>query len=71
MLPPYQPTPLTTGPEGVVDLRLEANAMAVPPQTHEHIGDKLDRRGVQWAWSRARIRRRSTGGVRISRTARL
>jgi acid phosphatase len=24
--------------------------MALPPQHHEHIGDKLDKRGVDWAW---------------------
>ena len=24
--------------------------MAVPPQTHEHIGDKLDQKGMEWAW---------------------
>ncbi|CAG4886595.1 acid phosphatase [Paraburkholderia gardini] len=50
MMPPYAPTPLTPGPDGVVDFRLDANAMAAPPQTHEHIGDKLDARGVEWAW---------------------
>jgi acid phosphatase len=50
MMPPYQPTPLTTGADGVVDFKLDANAMAVPPQLHEHIGDKLDKRGVEWAW---------------------
>jgi acid phosphatase len=50
MMPPYAPTPLTPRPDGVVDFRLDANAMAVPPQTHEHIGDKLDARGVEWAW---------------------
>ena len=50
MMPPYAPTPLTPGPDGVVDFRLDANAMAGPPQTHDHIGDKPDGRGVEWAW---------------------
>ncbi|WP_460908524.1 acid phosphatase [Paraburkholderia jirisanensis] len=51
MLPPYAPTPMTMDPSGtVVDFRLDANAMAVPAQTHEHIGDKLDKRGIDWAW---------------------
>ena len=51
MMPPYAPTPLTMDASGaVVDFKLEANAMALTPQTHEHIGDKLDKRGIDWAW---------------------
>jgi acid phosphatase len=50
MMPPYKPTPLKVGADGVVDFTLPANAMALVPQTHEHIGDKLDRRGIDWAW---------------------
>ncbi|RQH06964.1 acid phosphatase [Paraburkholderia dinghuensis] len=50
MMPPYAPTPYKVGADGVVDLTQESNAMVVPPQTHEHIGDKLNKRGVEWAW---------------------
>jgi acid phosphatase, Burkholderia-type len=51
MMPPYAPTPMTLDASGtVVDFKLDANAMAVPPQTHEHIGDKLDKRDIDWAW---------------------
>lgn len=50
MMPPYAPTPYPVGADGMVDFSKESNAMAVPPQTHEHIGDKLDRRGIEWAW---------------------
>lgn len=50
MLPPYAPTPMKLGADGVVDFTQPANAMALPPQTHEHIGDKLDKRGIDWAW---------------------
>jgi acid phosphatase len=51
MMPPYAPTPMTLDASGtVVDFTLEANAMALVPQTHEHIGDKLDKQGVDWAW---------------------
>ncbi|CAE6931845.1 hypothetical protein R69927_07201 [Paraburkholderia domus] len=50
MMPPYAPTPLTLDTSGVVDFKQDGNAMALPPQTHEHIGDKLDRKGVEWAW---------------------
>nr|WP_175053735.1 acid phosphatase [Paraburkholderia sediminicola] len=51
MMPPYAPTPMTLDASGtVVDFKLDANAMAAPPQTHEHIGDKLDKRGIDWAW---------------------
>ena len=51
MMPPYAPTRLTLDASGIVaDFKLDANAMAMPPQTHEHIGDKLDKRGVEWAW---------------------
>lgn len=50
MLPPYAPTPMKLGADGVVDFTQPGNAMALPPQTHEHIGDKLDQRGIDWAW---------------------
>jgi acid phosphatase len=50
MLPPYAPTPMKLGADGVVDFTNPANAMALVPQTHEHIGDKLDKRGIEWAW---------------------
>ena len=50
MLPPYAPTPMKLGEDGVVDFTRPANAMVLPPQTHEHIGDKLDKRGIDWAW---------------------
>ena len=51
MMPPYAPTPMTLDASGtVVDFTLAANAMALVPQTHEHIGDKLDKRGIDWAW---------------------
>ncbi|PLZ01409.1 acid phosphatase [Burkholderia sp. WAC0059] len=50
MMPPYAPTPLKLGANGEVDFSLSENAMALVPQTHEHIGDKLDRRGIDWAW---------------------
>jgi acid phosphatase len=50
MLPPYAPTPMKLGANGVVDFTLPTSAMALPPQNHEHIGDKLDKRGVDWAW---------------------
>jgi acid phosphatase len=50
MFPPYAPTLMKLGANGVVDFTQPANAMALPPQSHEHIGDKLDKRGVDWAW---------------------
>ncbi|QGZ65772.1 acid phosphatase [Paraburkholderia acidisoli] len=50
MMPPFAPTIYPLKADGVVDFTLDSNAMAVPPQTHEHIGDKLDKRGVGWAW---------------------
>ena len=50
MFPPYAPTPIKLGANGVVDFTQPANAMALPPQHHEHIGDKLDKRHIDWAW---------------------
>jgi acid phosphatase len=50
MMPPYAPTSVKLGANGVVDFTQPTSAMALPPQTHEHIGDKLDKRGVEWAW---------------------
>ncbi|MEM5340388.1 acid phosphatase [Paraburkholderia azotifigens] len=50
MMPPFAPTPYKVGANGVVDFTQDSNAQVVPPQTHEHIGDKLDKRGVEWAW---------------------
>lgn len=50
MLPPYAPTPMKLGADGVVDFTQPGNAMALPPQSHEHIGDKLDKRSIDWAW---------------------
>ncbi len=50
MMPPFAPTPYKVGATGVVDLALDSNAMVLPPQTHEHIGDKLNKRGIDWAW---------------------
>ncbi|QAU22786.1 acid phosphatase [Dyella sp. M7H15-1] len=50
MLPPYAPTPMKLGADGVVDFTQLSNAMALVPQTHEHIGDKLDKRNIEWAW---------------------
>jgi acid phosphatase len=51
MLPPYAPTPMTLDASGtVVDFKLDANAMALVPQTHENIGDKLSKGGIDWAW---------------------
>ncbi|MGI4861678.1 MAG: acid phosphatase [Janthinobacterium lividum] len=51
MLPPFQPTPSAKlDARGWVDLSLPENASFLPPQTHDHIGDKLDRKNVQWAW---------------------
>lgn len=50
MMPPYAPTPVKLGADGVVDLTQPISASALPPQTHEHIGDKLDKRGIDWAW---------------------
>ena len=53
MFPPYVPTPSafvldTTGT--AVDLSLVANASVCVPQSHDHIGDKLDKKGIEWAW---------------------
>lgn len=50
MLPPYAPTPVKLGADGVVDFTQPGSASALPPQTHEHIGDKLDKRGIDWTW---------------------
>jgi acid phosphatase len=53
MLPPYLPTPagLKMDASGsTVDFTVPTNASALPPQTHEHIGDKLDKKGIEWAW---------------------
>jgi acid phosphatase len=50
MMPSFAPTPYKVGANGAVDLTQDSNAMALPPQTHEHIGDKLDKRGIDWAW---------------------
>jgi acid phosphatase len=50
MMPPFAPTPYKVGANGVVDFTQAANAQAVPPQKHDNIGDKLDKRGVEWAW---------------------
>jgi acid phosphatase len=49
-MPPFAPTPYKVGANGVVDFTQDSNAMAVPPQVHENIGDKLDKRGIGWAW---------------------
>ncbi|KAF1022517.1 MAG: Phospholipase C 3 [Paracidovorax wautersii] len=53
MAPPYAPTWTNLAMDAtgqVVDFTKPANASALPPQVHEHIGDKLDARGVEWAW---------------------
>jgi acid phosphatase len=51
MMPPYAPTPMTLDASGtIVDFTLPGNASACVPQTHEHIGDKLDKKNVDWAW---------------------
>jgi acid phosphatase len=53
MLPPYLPTPagLKMDASGTtVDFTVPTNASALPPQRHEHIGDKLDKKGIEWAW---------------------
>ncbi|MGF6919624.1 acid phosphatase [Paraburkholderia sp. 40] len=50
MMPPFAPTPYKVGANGVVDFTQDSNTMAVPPQTHENIGDKLNKRGIDWAW---------------------
>lgn len=53
MFPPYLPTPtaFTMDATGTtVDLTVATNASVVPPQSHEHIGDKLDKKGIDWAW---------------------
>jgi acid phosphatase len=50
MLPPYAPTPVKLGADGMVDFTQSTSASVLPPQTHEHIGDKLDKRGIDWAW---------------------
>jgi acid phosphatase len=50
MLPPYAPTPFPVDANGRVDFTKDSNAQVLVPQTHEHIGDKLDKRGIDWAW---------------------
>jgi acid phosphatase len=52
MLPPYIPTPpqIKLDANGVADMTNPSNASVCPPQQHEHIGDKLDKKGVSWAW---------------------
>ena len=50
MMPPFAPTTVKLGTDGVVDFTQPTSAMALPPQTHQHIGDKLDQRGIEWAW---------------------
>jgi acid phosphatase len=53
MFPPFVPTPTSftldsTG--AAVDMTVAANASVLLPQSHEHIGDKLDKKGIEWAW---------------------
>jgi acid phosphatase len=50
MMPAFAPTPYKVGANGMVDLTQDANAMVVPPQKHDNIGDKLNQRGIEWAW---------------------
>ena len=50
MMPPFAPTPYKVGANGVVDFTQDSNAMALLPQVHENIGDKLDKRRISWAW---------------------
>ncbi len=48
MMPPYWPTMLRdSGKPAYADLT-QPNVMV--PQTHEHIGDKLAKKGIEWAW---------------------
>ncbi|WMJ69323.1 acid phosphatase [Stenotrophomonas sp. 24(2023)] len=53
MAPPYAPTTPTLKLDAAtqtIDFSNPVNAQAVPPQHHAHIGDRLDARGVEWAW---------------------
>ena len=52
MMPPYLPTPtkIKLDANGVADMTVPGNASVIVPQTHEHIGDKLNKKGVSWAW---------------------
>ncbi|KAF1054048.1 MAG: Phospholipase C 2 [Stenotrophomonas maltophilia] len=48
MLPPYWPTAQRDPAHPELALPDQPNVMV--PQHHDHIGDKLDKRGVDWAW---------------------
>ena len=48
MMPPFQPSP--TRDRDNHDLASRESAHTLPPQTHKHIGDMLDAKGVDWAW---------------------
>ncbi|SDH64715.1 acid phosphatase [Pseudomonas panipatensis] len=48
MLPPYWPT--AQRDPARPDYALPAQANVLVPQTHEHIGDKLNKKGIDWAW---------------------
>ncbi|MEJ7138283.1 acid phosphatase [Amphibiibacter pelophylacis] len=48
MAPPYWPT--WTRDRSRPDYAKPDDPMVLVPQTHEHIGDRLDRKGIDWAW---------------------
>jgi len=48
MAPPYWPTWLRDAARP--DYAEPNQPSVLVPQTHEHIGDKLDKKGVDWAW---------------------
>lgn len=48
MMPPYWPT-VQRDPQRL-DYALPEQPNVMVPQKHEHIGDKLSRKGIDWAW---------------------
>ncbi|HEX8784669.1 MAG TPA: acid phosphatase [Telluria sp.] len=50
MAPPYQPTWVKPAPGGDPMLADPQDALVLPPQTYNTIGDLLSRKGVSWAW---------------------
>ncbi|HET7528168.1 MAG TPA: acid phosphatase [Burkholderiaceae bacterium] len=50
MQPPYQPSGIAPAADGDIRYGDVASPFTVPPQTMATIGDRLDAKGVPWAW---------------------
>ena len=50
MQPPYQPSSVPPAPGGDAHFADPTKATTLPPQTQATIGDRLDAKGISWAW---------------------